>query len=96
MDEEQHGNPYRELSLLTGHKQPVYRVETLDCSRLGNRNVVLGGSGEGGEKEGVRDDCCFCIIIDVVPRHSGDAHSSWLCETTLGSRNISLVLINDV
>ena len=48
MDEEQHGNPYRELSLLTGHKQPVYRVETLDCSRLGSRNVVLGGSGGGG------------------------------------------------
>ena len=51
LDEEQHGNPYRELCLLSGHRQPVHKVETLDCNRQGVERSG-GEEGRGGGREG--------------------------------------------
>ena len=62
LDEEQHGNPYRELCLLSGHRQPVHKVETLDCNRQGGKEEgrgvgregkgEVGRGGEGGGESG--------------------------------------------
>ena len=51
LDEEQHGNPYRELCLLSGHRAPVQRVEALSCSRQGQEGGEERGGRGGGRRE---------------------------------------------
>ena len=62
LDEEQHGNPYRELCLLSGHRAPVHRVEALSCSRQGQ-----GGGEEGGgrRKEASQQMAVFIEAMEM-------------------------------